>query len=562
MTALLPDVLYAYSPLESDNLKIALTDHPIPLSGYLSSSPFLVSSPFEDSAPVSPFAEDGGYLRSSFDDWYYRIHVIPAELALGNLAGDVQRRVVVWNAYMHAVPFTAFTLENAEGISVSGVEPPVDAPPLEEFTYLFDVSIAGPATINATATWTIDGEQYVVPITGQRTVLFSFRPDWKLSRVMDTYEWLNTLHTTRDGTEQINRIRNHKPRRVLEYAIRIRDDDVRLADAAMFGWQGRTFGVPWWHEKTRLTADAAAGQRLLQVDTRGLSFAPDRPAVLYRGADEFENLDVEEVTPTSILVRNNLTRPWPQGSFVIPVMPAAPQTEIVTTRQLPQYMDSQFRFAAIPGETVINIPDLPPPQVYLDHELYTGETNWRGSLTIQVRSRRKEVDGITGPLRIAPKTDFPIVVRGFSWLIRGREKAQELLAFFGRREGRRVPVWIPSGVEDFKPVADVEAGSSVLLVRRHEHGRLIGRHPARRHVLLILRTGERLPRRILSVEDDGPYSAITVSPGFDAPIALTQIKRVSYLGLYRLQADAVTFSWATPEVAEVDTQFVLKKEAV
>ena len=335
-----------------------------------------------------------------------------------------------------------------------------------------------------------------------------------------------------------------------------------LADAALFGWQGRTFGVPWWHEKTRLTAPAAAGQRLLQVDTQGLSFGADRPAVMYRGADEFENLDVEEVTPTSILLRNNLTRDWPQGSFVIPVLPAAPQTDIVTTRQLPQYMDSQFRFAAIPGETVVNIPALPAPESYMGHELYTGETNWRGSLTVQYSARRKEVDGVTGPLRIAPKTDFPLVVRGFSWMLRGRAKAQELLAFFGRREGRRFPVWIPSGVEDFKAVADIEAGSSSLRVRPHEHGRLVGRHPARRHVVLILRTGERLPRRILAVEDDTGFSTMTVEPGFDRPVSLSQIKRISYLGLYRLQADSVTFSWATPEVAEVDTQFVLKKEAV
>ncbi len=560
---MLPGVLYAYSPLESDNLKVALTDHPIPLSARLLNSPFLLTEVPEDGAAVTPFQEPGEYLRSSFDDWYYRIHVSPAEVNIGNLAGDVQRTVIVWNAYMHAVPFTDFALTNAEGIAADGdIEPPAEVAALEEFRYRFDVSIAGPAVINATATWTIDGEEFAVPITGQRTVLFSFRPDWKLSRVMDTYEWLNTLQTTRDGSEQVNRIRNHKPRRVLEFAIRIRDDDVRLADAALFGWQGRTFGVPWWHEKTRLTAPAAAGQRLLQVDTQGLSFGADRPAVMYRGADEFENLDVEEVTPTSILLRNNLTRDWPQGSFVIPVLPAAPQTDIVTTRQLPQYMDSQFRFAAIPGETVVNIPALPPPALYLEHELYTGETNWRGSLTVQYSARRKEVDGVTGPLRIAPKTDFPLVVRGFSWMLRGRAKAQELLAFFGRREGRRFPVWIPSGVEDFKAVADIEAGSSSLRVRPHEHGRLVGRHPARRHVVLILRTGERLPRRILAVEDDTGFSTMTVEPGFDRPVSLSQIKRISYLGLYRLQADSVTFSWATPEVAEVDTQFVLKKEAV
>ena len=185
---MLPGALYAYSPLESDNLKVALTDHPIPLSARLLDSPFLLTEVPEDGAAVTPFQEPGEYLRSSFDDWYYRIHVSPAEVNIGNLAGDVQRTVIVWNAYMHAVPFTDFALTNAEGIAADGdIEPPAEVAALEEFRYRFDVSIAGPAVINATATWTIDGEEFAVPITGQRTVLFSFRPDWKLSRVMDTY---------------------------------------------------------------------------------------------------------------------------------------------------------------------------------------------------------------------------------------------------------------------------------------------------------------------------------------------------------------------------------------
>lgn len=561
MSALLPDVLAAYSDQESADLKLAVTALPVAFSAIAPPAGMFASGDVQPQAPTTEVRESGEWMRTSFDDWYYRIHVLPAALALGNVAGGVQRTVVVWNAHFSARVLEDFQLAGDPGLSYSSaVEPPASLPPLEDVSYLISISAEGPPVISGTATWTIDGVDYTVPITGQRSVLFGFRPDWRLSRVVETYEWLNTLTTTYSGYEQVMSVRQ-EPRRALDYRLRLRDQEAQLFDQSLFGWTGRVFGLPWWPEGARMTADAFEGATAVYLDTSGRSFSPQTPAVIHRSAHEFEMLDVAEVHADRLVLRNTLAGDWPRGTRVYPVLPSIPPQSVATGRALPGLLDAAVRFVASPTDAPVNLPTEAAAQTYRGYELYTGETNWRSALGIEITSRRKDVDGETGPYTVRPKAKFPLVVRGFSWLLKNREEAQSLLAFFARRAGRRVPVWMPSGTDDFKLVAPIESGQSALRVRRTEAGRLIGLHEARRDIVILVRGGQRLTRRIVGIEDaEDNTSTVLVDSAFSAPIALTDVKRVSYLGLYRLASDTVTIAWATPSVAEVEVNFVLKKE--
>ncbi len=561
MSYLLPAGLIAYSDLESDNLTLGVTPLPVALTATpYGSNISAMYGDIDDPAPNTPQAEPGERVRTSFDDWYYRIHVIPATLDLGNIAGDVDRAVVVWSGFFEPKPFTAFSI-GGDGIEAVGdLDPPAALPPLHEMRYTITVRAEGPAVIDGVVTWTIDGVEYAVPIIGRRSTLFGFRPDWKMGRVLDTYQWLNTVVTLRSGAEQVQRIRP-EPRRLLEYRMRLFDAEARLFDSSTFGWAGRPFATPWWHERTRVENDVAAGAAFIPFDTTGLSFSAQNSAVLFASAGDYEILDVAEVLPEGLVINNATARAWPRGSMVVPLMSAIPQETFDTARALPKHVDTSAKFTAVPAGAVINLPIEPAPETYRGYELYTGETNWRNALSVSSTDRRKVIDGGTGPLRIAPLVDFPLVVRGFSWLLKSRAQARTLLAFFARREGRRYPVWMPSGFGDFVIRESIVGGIPSIKVQAAEYSQLIRNHPARRDIVLILRDGRRLPRRIERVENSGEGSTIVIDSAFDNDIPMHLVKRISYLGLYRLATDEVTFSWATPHVAEVETQFVLKKDA-
>lgn len=558
MTFLVPSAIVAYSPLESDNLKLPRTVVPVALTARDAAEEMLPAERGALPDPSPEFTEPGTRLRTSFRDWYFRIHILPAALNLGNVSGDVERTVDVWNAFFEPVTLEGFTVEG-EGISAdSSVTPPVVIPALEDVRYVFDISATGPAVIEGSATWTIDGIDYSVPITGRRSVLFSFMPDWRLGRVTERLEWKNTLATSFDGKrEQIMQVR-HSPRRLLSYRIRLRDDDARLMDQSVFGWTGRLFGVPLWHEKVKLQADTAQGAITLPVDTTRSSFVAGGSAVLFRSPTEYEMLDISAVDAGSITVNNSLARAWPRGSIVLPVAPGLPQELFAFSRALPGHLDSSVEFLLSPAQAPLRLPQEPAPASYRGLELYTGETNWRAPLTVEMAARRIVVDGGLGTISTRPRASFPQTARSMLWLLKNRAAADELRAFFARRSGIRVPVWMPSGTEDFVLVEQAELGSTALRVKRSQYGSLVGTHPARRDIVLIMRNGDRLPMRVLEANDEGEGTTLTVDTGVPYIVTPEAVKRISFLGCYRLASDTVAFDWHTPTVAEVAANFILK----
>lgn len=556
---IVPPPLYAYLATESDNLKLPTTQIPVALTATTVDVVFIEEDSEAFPPPsTTPLFEDGHYLLTAFDDWYYRIHFSPGVLSLGNLSGDQQRVLVLWNAFFNTVSFDDFVLGNAEGLSYEATkDPPTTLAPLELVTYTFSISANGPPVINATATWTIDGVEYVVPITGRRTVLFAFSPNWQ-QPVTETIEWKTTVVQTYSGLEQRVKIRDI-PRRIFDYQLRVHEQHANNLDNLLFGWTGRMYALPLWHERNTLNDIASAGDETLLFNTFGCSYAVGQVVVLYRDSKLYELAEVLSVQSDSLTLVGPLINTWPAGTAVFPVLVSIPNEQFSTTRRVPTHIDAVVRMTANPTDVVARLPIAAAPATYRGEELFTLETNWITPLTVQVNARQKMVDNGQGPMRLSPKADFPSITRGMRWLLKNRIAAEELRAFFVRRKGRQVPVWMPSGANDFKLLEDVPTGQTSLLLRRNDYGSLIAGNAARRDVVFVMRSGARYPRRILAVEDDGDNSQMTIDSGLPLDVSPGDIKRISYLGLYRLGADAVSFTWQTAQVAEVQVNFVLIK---
>lgn len=514
--------------------------------------------------PRTPAHEDGlGLIAdTSFDDWYYRIHIIPTQFALGNLVGNQQRSVQVWNAYFEPVTLEDFTVLNGDGILVTEpVNPPAEVKPLKLLTYQFEITTDGPPVIDATAVWTIDGVEHTVPFTGRRIVVFPFAPNWS-SPVEETLEWLTSMETTYTGKEQIWEIRS-KPRRLLEYNLRIFKDDVNRFDNVLFGWTARMFAVPLWQEKARLGAPTTAGDTSITVqDATNRTFEAGALGLIFNGVTDYEIVEFSSSSSSSGVV--DLARPiernWPAETLLFPMMVAMPEANIPTTRQSDEHLDARVRFTVSPADNYIRLPTVAPPVTYRGVELYTGETNWIAALGYNIEARQDLVDEETGVFRLIRKATYPLIQRGFRWMLKTREDAERLREFFGRRRGRLKPVWIPSGTRDFRLIEDATSAATTIYVEPNDYGTFVNMHAARRDIVIILRDGTRLPRRILSYGlETETRAALILDSALGVGITLDSVKRISYLGFYRLAADQVTLSWRTSEVMVVETNFVLKE---
>lgn len=518
----------------------------------------LVSGPSGTSNPGVP-AEPvlaGHKLYTSFDDWYYRIHIVPTSISLGNLSGDTTRQVLVWNAFFTDVQLQAFGLFNADGITVDQpVVPPAAIGPLRTLVYSINVSTTGPAVIDATITWTIDGIDYVVPITGRRSVLFPFRPNWK-SSYMETLTWTTTVTTAWSGREQRMKIARY-PRRAIQYAFLTRDDGARLLDAVLFGWMGRFYSLPFWHEESRLQQPAAAGTSTLIVDTTRMSIANGSTVVAYRNELSYEVGEVDSFTANSIELKGVLNAAWPAGVKVIPCLPAIPQMSVQTTRVVPSIGQGQMTFLADPASTLLRLPTTAAPASYRGDEVYLDETDWGTSLAVPITANRRDLDNQIGTLQVRRRGDYPLIGRSFRWVCRDRASADRLRDFFGRRQGRFSPVWMPSGTEDFVLAAPVDPVSPSIVVAKSQYGAMVWPNTIRRDIVIKLRSGQTFLRRIIDVAEGATTTILTLSQGFGAAFDPKDVLRVSYLGLYRLADDSVTFNWATNYVATVETDFIL-----
>lgn len=563
MATLFPSTITAQGP---QNSNVSEPRTPIPLAAGMTlgdnKESIRVSGAVQPLVPpvVPPGPTWAGNLwYTSFYDWYYRIHVVPSVISLGNLSGDTTREILVWNAFFTNVELQSFVLDNAAGITASQpVVPPASIGPLRELTYAISVSTEGPAIINATATWTIDGVDYVVPITGQRSVLFPFRPNWA-DRVSEVLTWVTTVTRAWSGREQRMSIARH-PRRQLSYSFQAKKEGARLLDSVLYGWMGRFYSLPIWHEESRLTAPASAAASVLLVDTSKMSIAIGSSVVLYHDEFRYEVVEVLSFGLTSINIKGVLNAAWPERTKVIPLLPAIPQMDIRTSRLLPQIATGGVSFLIDPRSPLTRIPQEAAPLQYRGEELYLEETDWGQSVDVPYVSNRRDIDSGIGPIAVSRRGSYPVIGRSFRWVCYNKQYADSLRAFFGRRKGRFSPVWMPSGTEDFILAQPVDPVSPSIVVRKSQYGPMAWPNKVRRDIIIRLNDGTVFLRRIIDVAEGADVTILTLDQGFGSVFDPSQVKRVSYLGLYRLADDSITFNWTTNYVAIVETDFTLTEQ--
>lgn len=561
MSIIVGYVLAANGTGESSNLTPlrapAYTDY----DGALHTPLVYVGPATDDEWPAPIVREFDGYKTlTSFEDWYYRIHFYPARFDLGNLVGRQQRTLTVWNAFFNAVELESFTLTNGEGIIVTQpVVPPATVLPLKVLKYGVEITTEGPPVIDATATFVFDGDSYDIPFTGRRIVVFPFKPNWS-SAVEETLESLTTVETSYSGKEQVSEIRD-LPRRLLSYNLRIHNFDVNLFDNVVYGWGGRMFALPLWHEKSKLTLDAFEDNTTLALNTSARSFETGALALLFKDVTEFEIIEVASVSSSEITTARPLQFNWPKGTLVYPIMISALDANVPTSRVVDNHVDAAVRFVCSPAENNPRMAVTAAPATYRGEELYLGETNWIAPLPVEMLTRENRPGGDdTGIFRLIKRAPFPLITRGFRWLAKDRQQAETLRQFFARRRGRLKPVWVPSGTRDFEMIEDATEAQSTIYVKNTDYAALVNLQPARSDIVIILRNGTRLPRKIVaaSVDDQGRGS-LTLDSALGLDLTPSMIKKISYLGLWRLSSDSITFSWRTDGVAVIESNLTLKE---
>lgn len=494
----------------------------------------------------APTAHTGTAIHGFVRDYYHRVHITPAALSLGNVAGAQRRDIGVWNAHFVDNRLTSIGQKNTEGLRLT---PPKVAPtvygPLEYRVHNLNIFQQGPPVQDAEYAFNFAGEVRRLTVALRRILLFGLDPNWTRP-VIERLEWLTDVMVSRANVEQRARLRA-EPRRSYEYRILTRDNHerTRLHNRLLSG-QGRFYALPVWPDTTTLTQPLAAGISQIPVATSGRDYVSDGMAVLMH-ARKSEIIEIQALTAEALTTKKPTRSAWPIGARIAPIRAA----RINSPLSLAGITDSIARLR--PRFELEDSPTLTPASpvmTYRQYPVLTTRPNWQGGIAERYARKLIETDFQVGKPWVSDTAEQPIYMRQHRWLLKSRAEVIDFRGWLAACAGRLNPFWMPSFVSDVEPARNLSPAAVIIDVA-HADFALASGLDGRRDVLIAASDGRRWCRRVKSWQTASEDIERMV---IDAPLGCSLQReqlQISFMRLARLDSDAVEIAHITDEAAQV-----------
>ncbi len=517
---------------------------PTPQPGYLAvrsagGNILITSWPVE----ANPRALTGSRRRIFVDDWYYRIHINPHRIDLGNVVSTQTSLVRVWNAYL--TPVTLQEIESGEeGVLVVGQpEPPFSIAALKELSWSVSVTPDGQPVLDTHIEWRFAGGHTArLRITANRIVAWSLVPDWA-DGILEELEWKTDVLASETMVEQRRALRL-SPRRVLEALVFAEGRERQLLDLMLYSWGSRVWALPIWPDIQLLAEGVPLGSYRINCQTVGLDFEIGGIALL-RGDDAFtyEVVEVSDIDATGLDLTRPIQQQWPARSRLYPARPAQLLEEPQLTRMTDQLQSLTVRFLILDA---CDWPDQMPATSYRGRAVLDTAPDESEDLTSTFARLQATLDSGLGLPLLTDLAQRAMPVCSWRWIDMGRAKRSELRSLLYALRGQQVPLWIPTFADDLTVVADIPAAVSHIDVRSIGYTRFASARPGRRDIRIQLNSGAVFYRRISSsTELEGHIERLAIDSALGLDVPLGAVARISWMVLSRLASDRAVIEHET-----------------
>lgn len=520
-----------------------------------------VPGAFTDNAPVPNYptqTRSGRVSCSWFDDFYNRIYILPGSIDFGAVTNDVSRSFTIWNAYLTTVTLSDITVNDGDGLQLTGPSVPLQFLPFASHSYDVTALAEGPATIDAeySLVFQVVGT-YVLPVSGSRAQLWPFVPNWDQPyRVI--YEYKTDILESHSGKEQRRALRQ-TPRKRLEHRATLTSAvQLRKFKQLMAYWQHRTWVMP---ERTRFV-DASAGMPAngltMGFDAVPFWAVPELQVVLeHQGHMEIRVIDA--VTATEMTFTGATETVWPTGTRVYYGLTGYLEADLQAPRKVNSVAEVSVVFRAAPGiEPVLPVPD---PQLLLaGREVFLKKPNWANQVSVQNQHPVTQIDYEIGRIARFYPIDFGTIVRQATYVNRSRDDAQLLLDLYDRMFGQQGEFYMPSGEADMVVVVDVDENTSSLRVEGHDIYTAYADDTVHKAIAVQLKDGTVLLQQVVNMvttdDEIGKDTILEMATPWSQAFTVDQILMVSWMPVWRLASDGLTIEWLTNDTAQ--TQLSMK----
>lgn len=533
------------------------------LSTELSKLPLIASSPLNiangilvDNNPITVNHYSLGAVEiPSFKlDWYNRIHITPETIALGNVISNTQRQIEVWNANFAPATLASITASGTTtGLSLYGqAAPPLSYAPLQSRLYTLAVAASGDPVITADYAFDFGASRPSVAITGRRVVVWGFRPDWS-SGITERLSWLTDVQVAYAGTEQRIQLRDQS-RRGIEYSLLAEGNDARLLESLTFGWGARMYCLPVWWEADFITAPVSAGAINLSVTDADIKdYRTGGLLVIWQSSAISVAAEIDSINGNLLTLKQPLPISFGAGARIMPAVLARLSGEAQRAHQTDRIVTALARF-----EVEGNI----------DRTALEIGTTWQGYAVLDERPERSNdiaaswtrtlelLDYQTGIVTVDDTSGMPVIRRTYNWQLKDRQAIQRWKQWTAARAGRMNALWMPSFMDDLELISPVGSSDTSLQVRNTFSARYVGAHPLRPALRIELYNGQVYHRRVTGITElDANTETIDLDSTPGVVINLADVRRLMWISLVRLDADAVEFYYDTDSKARLQFTF-------
>lgn len=529
------------SNLSSDIENIAL---PAPINSADVSSAFINGITRNWPVAANGVSINANLHDSYFQDFYNRIHVIPARLDLGNIVSTQTTEVRLWNAFL--TPQTLLNITGIDdGIELTGQDdPPLSFTPLQEREWSVAITTDGPFVLDAQLTWLFaSGSSAVLTVTGNRITAFPFLIDWT-DGVRERLAWATDILQSETGAEQCRALRI-APRRTLGVDLYIDKRERQHFDVVLFGWSTRVWAIPVWFDVQLLSAPVAIGAFTIACNTVGRDFRAGGLAMLLgQTAFQYETVEILSLTATQLTLKRATLQQWPAGTRLYPVRTAQFDGAPKLARLHDQLQKTSIDF------TVVEPCDwtaVAPAVVYRGYPVYDTPPEESDDLTSEYQQLLLTLDsGMGAAALITDTADLARPVNLHRWKLFGRSEQTAFRSFIYYLNGRQKRVWVPTHADDLTLVAVTAETSTVIDVANIGYTRFARNKIGRRDIRIQLYNGSVFYRRITgSAEITSDIERLQIDAALGVIVNPADVARISWLMLMRADSDTVNIKHET-----------------
>ncbi|ULU26588.1 hypothetical protein [Dyella terrae] len=490
---------------------------------------------------VSSIARQGEQSPSFFGDWYNRIHITPALLALGNVVSLQTRSIAVWNAWLDRPQTLAtVTTQGADGVAiVPPVVPPAEFGPGQELTWTVSVGSDGPPVVDALITWTFQGlPPQSAEITGNRITGWTQVPDWGGDGVTETIGWLTDILTPLSGVEQRRQLRI-APRRTFDFDAMLTAQQRRYMEAALFDWSSRVWALPIWPDGSPLNSDVLQGSLSIASDTTNRDYVAGGLAMIIADAVTYEILEIDSVTAAGLALTHPTANAWPRGSArIYPVRTVRLASFPTLKRHTSNYSTVSPSFITVePCDWAPNA----GASAYRSFPVMERRPNTVEEPTTIFNRMIVVTDPGTGVADVDDTAGVGLPSHTHRFILDGgafdRAAMRSLLYALA---GRASSIWVPSWNDDLVLVDQVQNGAQTIDVEWSGYTRFLRGQIGRRDIRIELNDGTIRYRRLIGwTELDASTERLSLDVAMDIGFAPANVRAISFLTLSRLDSDNI-----------------------